>query len=221
MHYTKEQIVQMVQNQKSKPFVIEVSGTPNSGKTSSIQALEKILKRCGIKHKIVFEAAPNCILENKLSSQYFLWVMHETISNLRTLPTKECDVIIVERGLFDMLSWAKFHADMNTFSKQECDSIYKRLLSKKLLNRTDFLYVMNCSVDSSIQRENINNLVDLKGSIVNETILSKLNISINETLEEYGKYFSNFKILDTSNKEQSNINFEFATTIFEVLRANI
>ena len=85
MSYTKTSICTLFENFRkanSIPFIIEVLGTPNSGKTSAIQTFEKVLKRSNVKYKIIYEGASRCKIKDKLSPNFNFWTLSDTMKLL-------------------------------------------------------------------------------------------------------------------------------------------
>lgn len=200
------------------PFVIEVLGTPNSGKTSAIQTFEKILKRNGIKHKIIFEAASRCKIKNKLSPEFNLWTLSETVKQLLDVYSNNYDIVICQRGLLDAICWFDLYYQDGKISKEE----YHRILDYTLMNRfvelINCCYIMGCSVSASIKRENLSGLLDTTGTIVNDVVLSKYNNALTRCQNRYGSFFKKIINMDTTALPQTDINLQFVSSILDYLQ---
>jgi hypothetical protein len=97
-----------------KPVVFEFAGVPKAGKTSTLGALHSFLKRCGFKVEIVAEKASICPIRDKHHFNFNVWTSCSALIQLleRTQnPPRdgEPDILILDRGLFDALSWTLCH----------------------------------------------------------------------------------------------------------------
>ena len=103
----------------NKTLVIEISGTPNSGKSSVIKSIEKMMIRSNICHSVIQESALKCKIQDKLSEDFNIWTACETICSLVHSLNHHKDVIILERGIFDALCWCEFHFRRNNLNCAE------------------------------------------------------------------------------------------------------
>jgi len=224
MNITKTHMIQLIDNYKSQkkaPFVVEILGTPNSGKTTAIQTFEKLLKRNNVKCKIIYEAAGRCKIKNKFSPEFNLWTLNETVKQLLEAYTENYDIIVCERGLLDTLCWFNIYYQDNLINKKEYDKIVGYTLLKGLVNRIDYELIVNCSVETSLYRENLSDIIEAAGTIVNEVVLTKYNSSLEKVKNEYNRYFEKVVMIDTTELTQPEINKVFISKIFEFMKLTI
>lgn len=219
---TKEHMQLLLSHYKKRndiPFIVEVLGTPNAGKTSAIQTFEKVLKRNGIKYKIIYEAASRCKIKNKLSPEFNLWTLSETIKQLLEVYSGNCDIVICERGLLDAICWCELYYQDNQINKEEYYKLLDYILLKRFIGHINCCYIMECSIEVSLERENLSGLLEVTGTIMNEEVLSKYNASLEKSKQLYGKYFNKLIKLDTSTLSQADINRQFISTILDYIKA--
>lgn len=224
MNISKNQMIQLIdvyKSQKKSPFVIEILGTPNSGKTTALQTFEKLLQRNNIKCKIIYEAAGRCKIKNKFSPEFNLWTLNETIKRLLEAYTENYDIIVCERGLLDTLCWFNIYYQDKLIKKQEYDKIVEYTLLKGLVNRIDYGLIVSCSVETSLYREHLSDVMETTGTIVNEVVLTKYNSSLKEVKKEFNKYFENLIDIDTTELSQPEINKIVISKIFELMRLTV
>ena len=224
MSVTKEYmslILSQYKKKMSSPFIVEVLGTPNSGKTTAIQTFEKILKRNGIKHKIIYEAASRCKIKNKLSPEFNLWTLNETIKQLLEAYSGNHDIVICERGLLDAICWCELYYQDNKLTDHDAQKIREYILMNRFTSRISCCYIMKCSVQSSIRRENLSGLLDVTGTIVNDVVLSKYNAALAMCKDNYGSNFGSIMELDTSEISQTDINRIFISSILGMVENQI
>lgn len=221
MSITKEQLTEIIINYKREnkvPFIVEVLGTPNSGKTSAIQTFEKLLKRCNIKHKVIYEPASKCKVKNKLSPEFNLWTMSETIKQLLDVCLGSYDIIVCERGLLDSLCWFQLYYQEKVITADEFGRIHSFILLSRLIENIDCYYIFQSDVKTSLERESLHGLIDVVGTIVNENILKKYNSALDLTVKQHENDFKRIIRIDTSDMSQTEINREFTSQILQHLK---
>lgn len=220
MTLTKDDVFSIFENykkQNGKPFVLEILGTPNSGKTNALEALEKILKRSGIKHKIIYEAANKCKIKDKLSPEFNIWTLSETIKQLLEVQNGNYEIVICERGIIDALCWGELHYKKKKIKKEELEVITKYVLLNRFANFFNCFFILKCDSEASIARENLEGLLDVHGTIVNYEIIEEYNNALANVSKKYGNTFGIVKSLDTSRLSQTDINKWLFSSIIEII----
>ena len=72
---------------------------------------------------------------------------------------------------------------------------------------------MKCSVETSINRENLAGLLDTTGTIINNTVLEKYNSALERVCKLYSSHFEKIIKLDTSDLSQPDISRAFVSSI--------
>ena len=103
-----------------EPLVIEISGTPRSGKSLSIESLRAFFDDNKINVAIVPEQASFCPIPEKSDYFFNIWTGCQTLSKfvdyLRNQNNYKYDVILLNRGIFDILVWLNFHNNALTYN---------------------------------------------------------------------------------------------------------
>lgn len=221
--YTSEQIVSIIDTYKKthgSPFFIEIAGSPNSGKTSAIKVLEKLLKRSNISHYVIYESADICDIKSKLSENFNIWTACDTICKILATLDKDYDIIICERGVFDALCWCKFHLARNRISDKDFKTFTDFYSSSKFTDKVSLLMIFKCTENTSIEREAPLHISTMEGTIINKPVLSQINHSISETKKLFIHHFKNVIEVDTTKYSQEEINKSFVDSIFTKLKTN-
>ena len=221
MAIKKEDMVSLLSEYKKRnkiPFIIEVLGTPNAGKTSALQTFEKVLRRSGIKHKICYEPASRCKIKEKLSASFNIWTFSETLKTLLEIQNSNYDLVVFERGLVDTICWLNLYYKEKLITKDEYTDITNYILLDRFIKNIDCCYIMHCSVETSIKREGLDGLLDVYGTVINENTLTKYNEALLTVEENYGKRFHKVITLDTSELPQIEINRQFTKDIIEYMK---
>src|SRR6184192_2788516 len=88
----REQISQLRQRAESirerfddkarRPVVIEFAGMPKAGKTSIVNEINRFLKRCGFRTKLIVEKASICPIRDKKDAAFNVWTLCQTLAEL-------------------------------------------------------------------------------------------------------------------------------------------
>lgn len=209
-----------------KPIVFEFAGVPKAGKTSTLNALHSFLKRCKFRVEVVVEKASICPIRDKHHFNFNVWTACSTLTQLleRTqIPPREGDpdILILDRGLFDALSWLFQMDRMKRITQTERQVIEKFLTLNDWRKRISAVFVMTVDPSDAMQREKgLLPVTDLKGSIMNEEVLSQILKTTQETVAKFEKDFRIFTINTSSPDESSQSKVaaqvaELALTVIE------
>lgn len=181
---------------RQKPFIVEFTGTPEAGKTTTIYLVEQELLNLGYtvkvypesaeKSKSIFPKAEYAKLDSKL------WMNLDTLKNLLEAPYQNYDIILFDRGSIDRKFWIKLDSSIG-------------ILDNRLTNLTlfdtmlpDLLIVLRVSVNESLRRrggeghvvtksflETYNSILDvfINSIGINKDIVCTDNMQIDEVVE--------------------------------------
>jgi thymidylate kinase len=208
-------------HRQKRPIVIEFSGSPKAGKTSCINSLEIFLKRNGFRVEIIQERASVCPVANKVDPMFNVWTACMSISGMIGALEKKkatCDVLILDRGVFDALCWFHWLYSKNVFAEDRRKAVESFLVMDAFVKRIDIVFAFQVKPNISIDREYANLLTDKPGSIMNEKVLSEYLQSIKKTIEDKKDYFHNIFEMDTSDKTQDQVGKEVTITVLNTLK---
>ena len=120
-------------HRKRRPIIIEFSGSPKAGKTSCINSLRQFLKRNGFEVEVIQERASICPVSDKQSPMFNVWTSCMSLAGLIGIVEDKkstCDVIILDRGVFDALCWFEWLTACNKmesdFQKKVCEFLLRK-----------------------------------------------------------------------------------------------
>jgi predicted NUDIX family phosphoesterase len=197
-------------HRQKRPIVIEFSGSPKSGKTSCINSLELFLKRNGFSVEIVQERASVCPVEDKHSPLFNIWTVSSSITGMVGVLARKninCDVLILDRGIFDAFCWFNWLLSKNKLDKKQSEAIETFLFTVMdlFMNRVDIVFAFTVNPDISIEREFAILLTDKPGAIMNQKVLGEYLKSVNDTKHDKSRYFHTVFDIDTSNINQDQV----------------
>ena len=175
-----------------KSFVIEFSGTPRTGKTTTINNLYDFFKKGGFSISIIEEFTTSKYFKevfkqkykdsNKLDSN--LAIIEETVKQLEDEINTNKDIIIVDRSINDRQIWNYIRykkSDMDTKMYNELQSKYKEI-SKELI---DVLVITYADPITSLKRDYNSSLALEKRSFLNIDNITEYNESVKNLKEVF------------------------------------
>lgn len=203
-----------------RPIIIEFCGTPKSGKTTCINALNIFLKRNGFKTYLLAERASVCPITDKHNPRFNLWTVCAAIAEtlyVCTEKNKELDVIILDRGIFDALCWFEWLYSEERLNKEDFISISNFLTKNSCIPTLDIVYIFDVNSEESMKREYANLLTNKNGSIMNKKTLCAFSESIQRTIEKFNTSFSKIKEINTTEKSPNDVNYEVTSETLSII----
>jgi predicted NUDIX family phosphoesterase len=183
-----------------RPLIIEFAGTPKAGKSTSIAALAKFLRRHKIPVRVIIERASVCPIRDKNHPFFNVWTACTSLAQMLESLDGEPGVTILDRGIFDALVWMHLHHHNERLTNDE----YKRLIDflriDKWLRKLDIVATLTVDAETSLKREFKDQLIDDEGQIMNKRTLEEYNTSLHACVRDYATGFKFFQ-LDTTTLE--------------------
>lgn len=186
-----EAIRDILQVQARRPFVLELTGTPKAGKTTTISALESFFKECGFRVAVLRERAAECPLPMKGHFFFNTWTTCSMIAEVLGAVDTAVDLIIVDRGFFDALVWLEQQHKRGQVTDGEREVFERFVLLDRWRVLTDLTVVAHVDPAEAIKRENLHRLVEKRGaSIMSVPELEKFNTNLKAVEAKYGDKFN-------------------------------
>lgn len=209
-----EAIRDILQSQARRAFVLELTGTPKAGKTTTIAALESFFTGCGYRVRVLRERAAECPLPMKGHFFFNTWTTCSMMAEVLGSVDAAVDLIIVDRGFFDALVWLEQQHQRGQVSNREREVFEEFVLLDRWRTLTNLTVVAHVAPAEAIRRENIHRLVPKPGgSIMRVPELEKFNTNL-AAVES--KYKDKFSIVDVDANQDGVLTFA-ATVLEEVL----
>lgn len=166
--------------------IIEFTGLPNSGKTTLIHRLAEELPKHGFTVDVMREDAeivPNTIPKKTWARN--MWITFGQLQSLITANHSVSDFVLLDRGIYDALFWAKFMNHQGACTNAESVSMTNILSELRDLYglNPDYVFVINVSVEESVKR---------RMGISRDTVYSK-NDFLGQYLDYQDKFFETVK----------------------------
>jgi predicted NUDIX family phosphoesterase/predicted ATPase len=206
-----ENASQKFKQKARRPIVIEFAGVPKAGKTTTLNTIHSFLKRCGFRVETVIERASVCPIRDKKHFNFNVWtactslaqILEKTQEKTRDQQSdSDPEILILDRGIFDSLSWLSMMEKMGRLRKEERKTIEEFLLISDWRERMAGVIVMTTSPKDAMAREGGYLPVQTKGSIMNEQVIQQMLANTNSCMERFRNKF-NIVAVDTSSSKQS------------------
>ncbi len=207
-----------------RPIVIEFCGSPKSGKSSCINSLSLFLRRNKFRTKVLTERASVCPVGDKYDPNFNIWTACSAIAELveaLSNNSKDFDVIILDRGIFDALCWFNWLKGNDSLDQENFRSLETFLVMNQWRTVIDLIYVFTATPEISLEREYASLLTRKPGSIMCDDALSSYKTCVEDVSKKYLEIFQGIEIYDTSNKSLNDVNHDITKNILEIIQRNI
>ena len=229
IHYRKEEVFKLkkvLSNQT--PYVIEFTGTPRTGKTSLINNLKDFFKKKGFVVEVLEEFTTSekykkeiyPTLKDKYKNVVNTEIPKYVLKQLEESINRNPDIIIIDRSLFDRLIWVDRLVLKAGMSKKEYTE-YKNLYIPLIKEKIDIIISTYTDSLTALKRDYNANLSLEKRTFLNEKNVDEYNKSLLNMEQLSRQEQINFKLFDTTSKNQREISFEVIDLILENMKNNL
>ena len=102
---------------RSRPINIELTGTPEAGKTTQMARLSKLLRQDGFIVRTIRESAeivPTCFKKRSIEANR--WMRLKTSADVLCANSEDVDIILIDRGLVDGIIWQEIFLEEGKLS---------------------------------------------------------------------------------------------------------
>ena len=182
-----------------RPFVIEITGTPEAGKTSVINTLTRFFKRCDWRVHNPTEGAEVIEKVPRINHIYNIrtgiYALSELLDNVYSL---DFDLIIFDRGLYDAFCWQEYWLKKEIISLDLAQTNQTFFTQSEILKNIDTCFFVVCQAEESMRRADQWNLSKKQGETTNpETIKNLIDIWKN-CHQQFSESGNSVILLDTT-----------------------
>ena len=189
-----------------KPFMVEFTGTPEAGKTTSIECSCETLRSQGYQVSVSKESAESLPEIIPKGTPYAnLWMHYRTQSSILKAQFSESDIILIDRGLVDSNFYGKKFLWEGAYTEEEYQK-FRTQFNEDLF--PNFLIALTVPPEVSIQRRG------KEGRLVNTAYVRKYN-------DEFLRYYNEIKIPKTIIDTAELTKEEMVSKILTVIQSNM
>lgn len=209
----------------AKPFVIEFSGTPRTGKTTTINNLYDFFKKGGFRTVIIEEFTTSEYYKKVFKEKYKelsseelnMKILEQVTNQLKMVTESENEVVIIDRSINDRQIWnyrGYIHGNIEE-SKYNQVKETSRILSKEQI---DFLAVTYADPLISLKRDYNCSLALEKRNFLNIENIKEYNDCLESLSSLFESSVEKVAIFDTTSMDLNDVSVEVASEILPVMR---
>lgn len=207
-----------------RPIVVEFCGSPKSGKSTCINSLNLFLRRNNFRTRVLTERASVCPITDKYDPNFNIWTACSAIAELSEIlanNSKDYDVVILDRGIFDALCWFNWLKENGCLDDSDFHGLESFLFMNKWQRAVDLIYVFTADPDESMKREYANLMTTKPGRIMNFDTLQSYKACIEKTSLKYTEKYQRIENINTTGREIDFVNYEVTKNTLNILRENL
>lgn len=190
-----------------KPFMVEFSGTPEAGKTTTINTVANIMRNANYRVIVLRESAES--LPDEIAKGTFqanMWMHFITQAGLLKAVHADADIALIDRGIVDSEFYGQKFLLEGGCSKEEYEEFERTFLQ---CLKPDLFITLMVTPEGAIKRRGG------EGRLVNREYVRKYN-------EAYLKYFRKVQypkeLINTEMKEPSEVSKQVSNIILNYYR---
>lgn len=182
-----------------RPFFVEFTGSPSSGKSTTIVELYKFLRRLGFRVYKPLEGAEEIQHIPRTTPVYNVRTGLYALQILLDESYKHTyDIVLLDRGVFDTYAWMMYWRDKEKLTTEEEQLIQQFFLNPLWINTIDAAYFMICSTEEAMRRELRIALSDRLGETTNPASVTKLIDRYTRAYELLRGGYPQLQLVDTT-----------------------
>lgn len=202
------------------PLMIEFTGSPDSGKTTCIKELDKLLHRSDFRVFIPQEGAEVIRHIGRDTPEYNIRTGLYALNMLLDFTHGHMyDIVIFDRSIFDAYTWMIYWEKKGLLSMAERDTIQNFFLSRFWTERIITSYIVLCDADEAVRRGQRIAASDNLGASSNPESIRKSVERHQQMFAELSPRYPQLHLVDTTHMDEKTMVEHIATTTMKALLA--
>ena len=208
-----------------KPFVIEFSGTPRTGKTTTIHNLYDFFKKGGFDVSLIEEFTTSSYYKEELKEKVKdmgvgernIFIAEEVYKQLEDSIHSFKDIILIDRSLNDRQIW-NYRRLLSGDIKEEKYLYLRDRYQKASKEDIDFLVITYADPIVALKRDYVSSLALEKRSFLNYDNIHLFNQSLDSLKDLFEESVDSYMLVDTSDMSMNDVSLCVASEILPVMR---
>ena len=213
------ELLAILRAQARRAFVIELTGTPKAGKSTSVATLQTFFKEAGYQVHLLKERAADCPLPMKGHFFFNAWTTATMLAEVLETYETPVDLLILDRGFFDALVWLELQSRRDQVTNDEKHTFSDFVLMERWRSLVDVTVIMKVEPQKALEREHQNQIVHRTGSMMNPGALTEFNDALAQVTHDYGDQFSIIEIDTTTATKVVDTNIELLDKLLPRIEA--
>jgi len=171
----KERAQNLLPRIRGRPYMLELTGSPSSGKTTIKKILDTFYRRCGFRVAVPLEGAEAI---RHISRKTHLYNVRTGIYALKNLidysVSGNYDLVIFDRCLFDAFGWMRYWYERGDIDEARMVMLQQFFTSPQWLCLIDAAFVIVADPETVESREQEINILDEDGETTNSNNILRL-----------------------------------------------
>lgn len=216
LHIKKYELLNLKNElQINKPYLVEFTGTPRTGKTTLINNIKDYFEKGSFNINVIEEFVSseyykNVIKpfnENKTNYEVNRLIMKEINKIVNKEIKSNKDITIFDRGIYDRCIWMQRALNLNLVNEEEAQNfIFSYLLEAQ--NKVDSLIITYADNQEALKRDYVNSLALEPRNFLNLDNIMQFNKALIEMKELFLMDNPNFYFVDTTNLTSNEVSIE-------------
>ena len=209
---------------RERPFVVEFTGTPRSGKTTVINSLKDFFKKAGFKVVVIEELTTSpyykeMILPKKDSmslGDYNLLIIEESSRRLIEAVLSDADIILIDRGINDRQVWNYLRLLTGDIDSKTYRRVTKKYsdISKQFV---DSLFVFKTDSQKAVSRDYLSSICLETRRFNKMTNINRFNGSLDAVTITHEESVNHYFRIDANNRSPYDISIIIANQILNYM----
>ena len=205
-----------------RPFFVEFTGSPDSGKTTTINSLYHSFKDLGFRVYKPLEGAEQIYRVPRSTPLYNIRTAMYAITQLIDLShSHELDLVLFDRCAFDGYYWMMYWLAKGKLTEQETKHWQETFLSGFWVNNLDAAYLVVCDPEVALARNRMDTLATRFGDTTNPKNMAILVDRLHQVYQQLSPRFPQLKLANTAAMEKREMFQYFADDILSAMEKKI
>lgn len=205
-----------------RPFFVEFTGSPDSGKTTTIDELYKFFKT--LKFRVLRPQEGAEVIQHvpRSTPLYNIRTAQYAINQLIDLSHGHMyDLVLFDRCAFDAYCWMMYWESKGQLTEDEVKLYQNFFLSKFWADKLDAVYFVVCDPDEAMKRSKEVSLTDRLGNFTNPQTIRVLVERFQQAHKELSPRFPQLKIVGTTKMGKQQMVEYFANDILSAMENRV
>ncbi|OGM98071.1 MAG: hypothetical protein A2915_01460 [Candidatus Yanofskybacteria bacterium RIFCSPLOWO2_01_FULL_41_34] len=205
-----------------RPFFVEFTGSPDSGKTTTIDELYKFFKT--LKFRVLRPQEGAEVIQHipRTTPEYNIRTADYARTQLMDLSNGHMyDLVLFDRCLFDGYCWMMYWETKGQLTPDEVKLYQNFFLSRFWVDKLDAAYFVVCNPDEAMRRTKEVSLTDRLGNFTNPQTIKVLVERFQQAYKDLSPKFPQLRIVDTSGMDKQHMVEHFANAILSAMENKV
>jgi thymidylate kinase len=198
--------------------IVEFSGVPKSGKSTTIGTVRDYLSRSGYDVKVIAEGARTCPFSKQHRVEYACWAVNQVMNSVLEARFGSITetLILQDRGLFDALAFLKLLQLEGWICSEELRDFLNYFVNPRWTGLIDLVFLFDVVPERALERDAAVKLGARPGSVTNAVTMRKLFLAYDFILDQYSDRFMKVVRVNTTGTEP----LETARRVIQIIQEN-